>query len=115
MLHNLAGGYWGAVIRRPLEAAATTLPLLAVLFIPVLIGMPALYPLGLRRRDRVAGGGAGWWAGSAEGADPRLQAGLPERALLHRPGGRLLRRSGSSWRCCSCAGRGGATQTRRLR
>jgi hypothetical protein len=43
MVHNLAGGYWGAVIRRPLEAAATTLPLLAVLFIPVLIGMPALY------------------------------------------------------------------------
>jgi hypothetical protein len=44
MVHNLAGGYWGAVIRRPLEAAATTLPLLAVLFIPVLIGMPALFP-----------------------------------------------------------------------
>ncbi len=44
MLHNLAGGYWGAVIRRPLEAASTTLPLLALLFIPILIGMPALYP-----------------------------------------------------------------------
>ncbi|MGE5602545.1 MAG: hypothetical protein ACM30E_05815 [Nitrososphaerales archaeon] len=44
MVHNLAGGYWGAVIRRPLEAAATTLPLLAVLFIPIVIGMPALYP-----------------------------------------------------------------------
>lgn len=44
MLHNLAGGYWGAVIRRPLEAAATTLPLLALLFIPILIGIPVLYP-----------------------------------------------------------------------
>lgn len=44
MIHNLAGGYWGAVIRRPLEAAAGTLPLLAVLFIPILIGFPALYP-----------------------------------------------------------------------
>ena len=44
MVHNLAGGYWGAVMRRPLEAAATTLPLLAVLFIPIVIGMPALYP-----------------------------------------------------------------------
>lgn len=44
MVHNLAGGYWGAVIRRPLEAGATTLPLLAVLFIPLLIGMPVLFP-----------------------------------------------------------------------
>ena len=44
MIHNLAGGYWGAVLRRPLEAAATTLPLLAVLFIPIIIGMPQLYP-----------------------------------------------------------------------
>ncbi len=44
MLHNLAGGYWGAVLRRPLEAASLTIPLMAVLFIPVLIGMPALYP-----------------------------------------------------------------------
>ncbi len=44
MIHNLAGGYWGAVIRRPLEAAAMTIPLMAVLFIPVLIGMPALFP-----------------------------------------------------------------------
>jgi hypothetical protein len=44
MVHNLAGGYWGAVIRRPLEAAVTTLPLLAVLFIPIVIGMPQLFP-----------------------------------------------------------------------
>lgn len=44
MLHNLAGGYWGAVLRRPLEAAATTLPLLALLFIPLIVGMSALYP-----------------------------------------------------------------------
>lgn len=44
MIHNLAGGYWGAVLRRPLEAAVTTLPLLAVLFIPIVIGLPQLYP-----------------------------------------------------------------------
>jgi hypothetical protein len=34
MVHNLAGGYWGAVLRRPLEAGAMTLPLLALLFGP---------------------------------------------------------------------------------
>ena len=44
MVHNLAGGYWGAVIRRPLEAAVTTLPLLALLFVPIVVGMPQLYP-----------------------------------------------------------------------
>src|SRR5512146_1469536 len=44
MIQNLAGGFWGAVIRRPLEAAARTLPLLAVLFIPILIGMGQIFP-----------------------------------------------------------------------
>jgi hypothetical protein len=44
MIQNLAGGYWGAVIRRPLEAAAATLPAMAVLFIPILLGMGSLYP-----------------------------------------------------------------------
>jgi hypothetical protein len=44
MLQNLTGGLWGALIRRPLEAGARTLPLLAVLFLPVLIGMFVLYP-----------------------------------------------------------------------
>ncbi len=43
MIQNLAGGLWGAVLRRPLEAAAGTLPLLALLFVPVLIGLPNLY------------------------------------------------------------------------
>jgi hypothetical protein len=43
MLHNLTGGAWGAVIRRPLEAASRTLPLLAVLFIPVAVGIRHLY------------------------------------------------------------------------
>jgi hypothetical protein len=43
MLQYLTGGAWGVVIRRPAEAAARTLPLLAVLFIPVLLGIPKLY------------------------------------------------------------------------
>ena len=44
MVQYLSGGAWGVVIRRPAEAAARTLPLIAVMFIPVLIGIPNLYP-----------------------------------------------------------------------
>src|SRR5215831_15817275 len=43
MLHHLSGGAWGLVIRRLLEAAARTLPLMAVLFVPILLGLPSLY------------------------------------------------------------------------
>jgi hypothetical protein len=43
MLQYVSGGAWGVVIRRPAEAAARTLPLLAVLFIPILLGMNKLY------------------------------------------------------------------------
>lgn len=43
MLQYLSGGAWGVVIRRPAEAAARTLPLLALMFVPVLIGIPNLY------------------------------------------------------------------------
>ena len=43
MLQYLTGGAWGVVTRRPLESASKTLPLLAVLFIPVLLAIPRLY------------------------------------------------------------------------
>ena len=43
MLQYLSGGAWGLVIRRITEAAVRTLPLLALLFVPVLIGIPSLY------------------------------------------------------------------------
>ncbi len=43
MLHHLSGGAWGLVIRRLLEAAARTLPLMAVLFVPIVLGLPSLY------------------------------------------------------------------------
>jgi len=39
MLAHLVGGRWGAVIRRPLESVARLLPLMALLFIPVIVGM----------------------------------------------------------------------------
>src|SRR5271157_1140923 len=43
MLQYLTGGAWGVVIRRPAEAAARTIPLLALLFVPIAIGIPSLY------------------------------------------------------------------------
>src|SRR5690606_21430751 len=41
---HLAGGPWGSIIARPLESAATLVPLMALLFVPVLLGMRELYP-----------------------------------------------------------------------
>jgi hypothetical protein len=43
MLQHLSGGAWGVVIRRILEAAARTLPAMAVLGLPILAGMGHLY------------------------------------------------------------------------
>ena len=43
MLQYLSGGSWGIVIRRITESATRTIPLLAFLFLPVLIGIPRLY------------------------------------------------------------------------
>ena len=40
MLQYVTGGGWGLLLRRILEAAAGTLPLFAVLFLPVLFGLP---------------------------------------------------------------------------
>ena len=43
MLQHMTGGGWGFVIRRALEAATRTLPLMAVLFIPIIAGSNYLY------------------------------------------------------------------------
>jgi hypothetical protein len=43
MLHHIAGGTWGFVIRRILEAGSRTLPLMLLLFIPILFGVHSLY------------------------------------------------------------------------
>jgi hypothetical protein len=44
MLQHLTGGHWGIIIRRPLESATRTLPLVAAFFLPIaLIGMKYLY------------------------------------------------------------------------
>jgi hypothetical protein len=44
MMHHLTGGYWGYGVRRFLEAAVGNLPLLAILFVPILFGLSELYP-----------------------------------------------------------------------
>jgi len=43
MVHYLAGGAWGAILRRALEAGMNTLPLMALLFVPLLFGLRELY------------------------------------------------------------------------
>lgn len=43
MLQYLTGGAWGVVVRRPCEAATRTLPLTALMLLPVLFGIPHLY------------------------------------------------------------------------
>ncbi len=58
MLHQLIGGRWGFLIQRLLEAAMGSLPILLVLFIPILLGMHDLYH---------------WTHGEAVASDPILQ------------------------------------------
>jgi hypothetical protein len=44
MVHHQSGGAWGIVIRRIFEASTRTLPLLVLLFAPLLLGLHDLYP-----------------------------------------------------------------------
>lgn len=44
MLQHLTGGAWGLVIRRTLEAATRTLPLVLILFAPIIVGLNQIYP-----------------------------------------------------------------------
>lgn len=64
MIQHLVAGSWGFLSRRVLEAATATLPLLALLLIPLYIGRKILYP----------------WAGP-DGGSSRLHAYLNPEAL----------------------------------
>jgi hypothetical protein len=55
MIQHLTGGRWGVAIRRLLEAGTRTLPVLALLFLPIVFGIKRIYP----------------WA-AAEHADPTI-------------------------------------------
>ncbi|MDQ6892855.1 MAG: hypothetical protein M3167_09270 [Acidobacteriota bacterium] len=52
MLRYVTGGAWGVPIRRPLESATRTLPLVALFFVPLLFGLKDLYAWA--RPDEVA-------------------------------------------------------------
>lgn len=57
MVHALTGGDWGVALRPALLAATRRLPLMALLLLPILLGMHALYP---------------WAQGGLLAADPNL-------------------------------------------
>lgn len=44
LLHNTVGGGWGFVLKRQLTAASQNLPLIAVLFLPLIVGFKYIYP-----------------------------------------------------------------------
>ena len=43
MIHQLSGGAWGVVIRRPIGAASRVIPVMTLLFVPIALGMGRLY------------------------------------------------------------------------
>jgi hypothetical protein len=43
LVQFLTGGHWGLATRRIFEAGTATLPIMAVLFVPLLFGLPELY------------------------------------------------------------------------
>ncbi len=62
VLQYVTGGAWGVITRRSCEAAARTLPLVAVMFLPIVIGINNLYP---------------WAHANLVAADPLLQHKAP--------------------------------------
>jgi hypothetical protein len=68
MIQHMTGGKWGMVIRRQLEAGMNTLPLMALLFVPIAAaGLPYLYT---GNHEKI-GGWPGWL--HYTGVDAHLQ------------------------------------------
>lgn len=83
MIQHLTGGKWGMVIRRQLEAAMKTLPLMLFLFIPIAAaGIPHLYD----GNHLAVGGWRGWLH-----PDPADQHLVMMRSSYLSPGGYTLR------------------------
>ena len=78
LIQYAAQGGWGIVLRRIGETTFAMLPVMAALFLPLLLGLRDLYEWAARRgrRERCAA--------SLEGA-------IPQRPVLPDPGGALLR------------------------
>lgn len=64
LLQYLTGGAWGVVIRRVMEAAARTIPLLIILFIPLAVGLDYFYEWTHMHDDRVVQS-RGWYMTNA--------------------------------------------------
>jgi len=43
LLHHLSGGKWGIVLRRPMEAGARTIPVVAILSLPLFLGLDKIF------------------------------------------------------------------------
>jgi len=43
MIHQLSGGGWGVLVRRPMGAAMRVMPVLTILFLPIVFGLHHLY------------------------------------------------------------------------
>ncbi len=43
MTHNLTGGHWGEPVRAPLKAVVATLPVMLLLFLPLLLGVHVVF------------------------------------------------------------------------
>jgi hypothetical protein len=56
LIHRLTGGRWGEVLRPVFAPAAACIPLFALLFVPVVLAMPVLFP----------------WAAGASAAKPHV-------------------------------------------
>jgi hypothetical protein len=54
LIRNLTGGEWQAVARAPLTAAAATMPLFILAFLPILVGLHDLYPWTEAHADALA-------------------------------------------------------------
>lgn len=70
MIGHVMKATWTVVFRRAAEAIAGTLPLLALLFVPVLVGMAQLYP----------------WAGPHDALTPEVHHVLAKKAAWLAPG-----------------------------
>jgi hypothetical protein len=75
MINHVTGGAWGVAIRRFLEAMMRLLPLLAVAFLPIALGLPTLYE---------------WARPGGRATTCCSTAAVPERAVLPRTDGRCL-------------------------
>ena len=94
MLHRQLGGAWGFLIRRPLESGAMTLPLMAVLFAPILVDLDKIYPWvshPIEASNPAGGNPSG--KGAVPSADEPIAKGSP--LMVHNatiPGGSGVRR-----------------------